>query len=418
MKITGKNLTWAGVTFLGMLAFVLLLTIGLLQPPIGDLVALATFLSISGGLTLLISLVVMRLKLPRFIRTLRSRLVLVSVLTAVLSLVNVGFTAVLMFVSPHDLALLVGLLGFSLGLAIFLAFAFSEPMGRSVRQLSRAVKQLSAGRLDTRVPVQFSDEIGDLGEAFNKMAQQLETSFVRERNLEQARKELISAVSHDLRTPLASIQAMLESMNDGVVSDPETVQRYMHTALAEVENLSMLVNDLFEISQIDAGVLSLHMEDASLQDVISETLESMASQATAHHLTLRGALDGQLRPIVMDPRRVQRVLYNLVQNSIRHTPPDGTIHIRAWDKGQEVQVEVTDTGGGIPSNELPKVFDRMYRTDLSRARASGGAGLGLTIAKGIVESHGGRIWVKSVPGRGSTFSFTLPKVPAQPAVIG
>ena len=180
MKITGKRLTWAGVTFFGMLAFVLLLTIGLLQPPIGDLVALATFLSISGGLTLLISLVATRLKLPRFIRTLRSRLVLVSVLTAVLSLVNVGFTAVLMFVSPHDLALLAGLLGFSLGLAVFLAFAFSEPMGRSVRELSQAVKQLSAGRLDTRVPVQFSDEIGDLGELHRAIGGRLRRGEDRE----------------------------------------------------------------------------------------------------------------------------------------------------------------------------------------------------------------------------------------------
>ena len=176
-----------------------------------------------------------------------------------------------------------------------------------------------------------------------------------------------------------------------------------------MENLSQLVNDLFELSQIDAGALELHLEAASLQDLISDTLESMSAQAAARNLSLNGTVDGGALQVTMDTLRVQRVLYNLVQNSIRHTPPDGTISIRARDNGPEVRVEVADTGEGIAKRDLPRIFERSYRTDRARSRITGGTGLGLSIAKGIVEAHGGRIWVESVRGEGSTFSFTLPK---------
>ncbi len=413
-----RRVALAAVTLLGMTALVILLTILLLGPPLGDLVAIASFLLISGGVTVLLGLAVPRMPSPPWLGSLRSKLVLVSVLTAILALVNVGFTAVLMFLSGHDLALLAGLLGFSVGMAIFVAYALSEPTTRSIHDLMQGARNMSAGRLDAQVSVETNDEVGELASAFNTMSDRLRSSFGRERELEQARRELISAVSHDLRTPLASIRAMLESINDGVVADPATVGRYIRTSLTEVENMGQLVNDLFELSQIDAGVLELHVEAASLQDLISDTLESMSAQAAVHSLSLKGSLDGEITPVVMDTRRVQRVLYNLVQNSIRHTPPDGTILIRARDAGEVVQVEVADTGEGIQEEDLPRLFDWSYRADRSRSRESGGAGLGLSIARGIVEAHGGRIWAESVLGEGSTFSFTLPKVQAGGAAVG
>ena len=410
-----RRVALAAVTLLGMTALVILLTVVLLGPELRDLVAIASFLLISGGVTVLLGLAVPRMPSPPWLGSLRSRLVLVAVLTAILALVNVGFTAVLMFLSGHDLALLAVLLGFSVGMAVFVAFALSEPTTRSIRDLMQGARHMSAGRLDAQVPVQTNDEVGELALAFNTMSERLRSSFGRERELEQARRELISAVSHDLRTPLASIRVMLESISDGVVADPDTVSRYIRTSLTEVENLGQLVNDLFELSQIDAGVLELHMEAASLQDLISDTLESMSAQAAVHNLSLQGSLDGEITPVVMDTRRVQRVLYNLVQNSIRHTPPDGTILIRARDAGEEVQVEVADTGEGIQEEDLAKLFEWSYRADRSRSRGSGGAGLGLSIARGIVEAHGGRIWVESVVGEGSTFRFTLPKAHARSA---
>jgi len=391
------------------IGFVLLLTEVLLHPPKSDLVQLTIFLGISGTLTVLLGLALRQYGIPGRIRSLQARLVMVSMLTATLALINVGFTAVLMFISTHDLALLAGLLGFSIGLCTFVALAISEPTVRSLRHLIEAARNISSGQLESRVPVESLDEVGELAEAFNSMAQQLETSIAKERDLTQARRELITAVSHDIRTPLASIRAMIESLNDEVVTDEETVRRYLRITLTEVENLSQLVNDLFELSQLDAGVLELHIESSSLQDLISDTLESMSAQALSRSLHLRGAVEGNIGPVVMDTKRVQRVLYNLVQNSIRHTPADGTIYISATDNGSEVQVEIADTGEGIPPQDLDRLFERSYRADPSRSRSSGGAGLGLSIAKGIVEAHGGRIWVHSNLGQGSTFSFTLPR---------
>ena len=251
--------------------------------------------------------------------SLRAKLVLISILTAVLALANVGVTAGLMFLSRHDLALLAGLLVFSVAMSTFAAFAFAGPIARSIREVMDAARRLSEGNLDARVQVKSRDEVGQLAEAFNAMAEQLESSLARQRDLEAARKELISAVSHDLRTPLASIRAMVESMSDGVVSDPETVRRYLRTSLAEVDNLDQLVNDLFEISQLDAGLLELHLEAAPLQDLISDTLRSMSAQAEARNLNLHGAVQEGLLPVMMDTRRVQRVLSRIH----RRTPMDG-----------------------------------------------------------------------------------------------
>ncbi|MFQ5872566.1 MAG: sensor histidine kinase [Dehalococcoidia bacterium] len=411
MERTGTNLAVGMLTLVALVAIVLGLTVALLEPSGGDLAALTGFLLISGGITVALGLAA-QFGLPGVGRSIRGRLVLVSVLIALLALANVGFVALLMFLSTHDLALLAGLLGFSLGLSIYVAFVSSQPTAKCMREVVGAVRRITTGSLDTRVPVWSKDEVGELAAAFNAMVERLQMSIARERELEKARKELIRAVSHDLRTPLASVRAMIESINDGVIKDDATIRRYLHTMQSEVENLSQLINDLFELSQIDEGVLKLHTEVSSIQDLISDTLESMAAQAESRRLNLEEEVDQALSSVVMDPHRVQRVLYNLVQNSIRHTPPDGTICIRALDVGDEVEVQVIDTGEGIPTHDLPRLFERMYRLDQSRSRNSGGAGIGLSIAKGIVEAHGGHIWVKSQPGRGSVFSFTVPKANA------
>ena len=412
MERTGTNLAVGMVTLMALVGLVLGLTVALLDPSGGDLAALTGFLLISGGITVGLGLAAAKFGLPGVAYSIRGRLMLVSVLVALLALANVGFVALLMFLSTHDLALLAGLLGFSLGLSIYVAFTSSQLTAKSIGEVVDAVRRINTGSLDTRVPVELKDEVGELAAAVNAMVERLQMSIARERELETARGELMRAVSHDLRTPLASVRAMIESINDGVVKDDATIKRYLHTMQSEVENLSQLINDLFELSQIDEGVLKLHTEVSSIQDLISDTLESMAAQAESRRLNLEGEVGQELSSVVMDPHRVQRVLYNLVQNSIRHTPPDGTICIRALDAGDEVEVQVIDSGEGIPTHDLPRLFERTYRPDQSRSRSSGGAGLGLSIAKGIVEAHGGHIWVKSQPGRGSVFSFTVPKANA------
>ncbi len=226
-----------------------------------------------------------------------------------------------MFISTHDLALLTGLLAFSLGISIFAAMAITEPVVRSLRSLAVAVAEISSGDLKTRVPVETRDEVGDLADSINTMAAKLEASADLEKELTQSHRELVSAVSHDLRTPLASIRVMVESLVDGVVDDEETRARYLRNTLSEVEYLGQLVDDLFEIARMDAGMLQLHINDASVHDLISDTLESMSAQAEAEELSLEGGVQGEIPPVYMDTKRVQRVLYNLVQNSIRHTPP-------------------------------------------------------------------------------------------------
>ena len=413
-----SNIIAAGVaTLVVMIALVLVLTKVILDPPVSDLIYLVLFLSVSGGASIGLGLIAARYGLPWWAKSLRARLIVMSTMTALLALFNVAVTAVLMFLNEHDLLLLVGLLSFSVGVSIFVGFMLSGPTARSVKAIASAAELMSEGDLDARAQIESRDEIGELASAFNTMAGKLQASIDRERDLEEARRELISAVSHDLRTPLSSIRVMIESMYDGVVSDPETVRRYLATTLSETERLSRLVDDLFELSQITSGTLELHLEATLMQDLISDTLESMSAQAVSHRLRLHGSVDDELSPVTMDAQRVQRVIYNLVQNAIRHTPPDGSIYIGAHDAGAEVQVQVADTGEGIPDQALDKVFERSYRVDPSRSRESGGAGLGLSIARGIVEAHGGRIWAESIPNRGSTFSFTLPKAPKSVAVI-
>jgi len=411
MTNLARTSAYGCITLLALTGVVLVALKFLLAASTGDLLAVGGFLLISGGVTLAIGLGITCWGWPGWASSMGARLLLTSTLTAVLAIMNVGFTSVLMFISPHDLAILAGLMGFALGLSVFLAAELSSSTAESFRQLLAAVTQISDGNLAARAPLASRDEVGKLALAFNDMAGRLEQSFTRERGLDQARRDLIGSIAHDLRTPLASVRAMVESINDGVVTDAETVGRYLRAIEGEVENLSQLITDLFELSQLDAGVLDLKLETSSLSDLISDTLESMSAQAksSSKKLNLTGSIANELPNIVMDPPRMQRVLYNLLQNAVRYTPLEGTIQVLARDAGSEVQVEITDTGEGIESEELPKIFNRFYRTEQSRSRDSGGAGLGLSIAKGIVEAHGGRLWVESELGEGSTFGFALPK---------
>ena len=409
MHFLRNKLTLGIVTLAALEGLVVVILVATLHPPAKDIVATALFLLASGGLSVGLGVAAQRFGLPPWVRSLRGKMMVMALSTTVLALANLSFVAFLMFLSAHDLAVLSALLGFSLGMAIFIAHAVSETTTRSLREVISAAQRLSEGGLDTRVRVAARDEVGELAAAFNAMAERLEVSFARQRDLEQARRELVTAVSHDLRTPIASIRAMIESINDDVVSDPDTMKRYLRTAQTEVEHLTRLVSDLFELSQIDAGLLQLHLQEASVQEMILDTVDGMTPQAQMRKLKLQGSVAGELPHVVMDQERMQRALSNLVQNAIRHTPADGTIVVRAFDAGDAVEVQVADTGEGIVESELDKLFQRSYRQEPSRSRRLGGAGLGLSIAKGFVEAHGGRIWAESVPGEGATFSFTLPK---------
>ena len=222
------------------------------------------------------------------------------------------------------------------------------------------------------------------------------------------RRDLIAWAGHDLRTPLASVRAIVEALADGVVEDPETVQRYLRTAQRDILSLSALIDDLFELSQLDAGGLQLAQQPNSLADLVSDTIESFSTLAAQRQVTLTGEVAASVDPVMLDGGKIGRVLANLVGNALRHTPPSGAVRVEVSRPGDEVLVRVSDTGEGIPAADLPHIFERFYRGDKSRNRATGGAGLGLAIAKGIVEAHGGRIWAESTMGAGACFAFVLP----------
>jgi signal transduction histidine kinase len=210
-----------------------------------------------------------------------------------------------------------------------------------------------------------------------------------------------------LQTPLASIRAVVEALADGVVEDPEMQQRYLRTARKDILSLTALIDDLFQMSQLDAGGLPLDLEYNSLSDLISDTLEEFSHLAENREVSLRGSVSAGVDPVYMDARRIGRVLANLVSNALRHTPSGGTVQVQALRMQDGVMVEVTDTGEGIRPEDLPHIFERFYRGEKSRSRTTGGAGLGLAIAKGIVEAHGGYIDVESLP-ESTRFYFVLP----------
>jgi len=340
-----------------------------------------------------------------------TRLGVAQVVGALVALVCVLPTALVMFSSPHDRGLLLLLLGYSLAIALVFSAAVGAEIGASLAAVRHGATRMAGGDLAARVPVAGGRELAELATAFNAMAERLEAAFARQHELEEARQSLIAAVSHDLRTPLVSLRVMVEAIADGVADDPATIRRYVGAMERETVSLGRLIDDLFELARLDAGQVPLRPEPTAISMLITHTLDAMAAQADRQGVALRTRLEADLPPVLVDPDRLQRVLYNLVQNAIRHTPADGSVTVEALDRGAEVHVSVRDTGEGIADADLPHVFERFYRGDKARSRDSGaaGAGLGLAIARRLVESHGGRIWVTQPAGGGTVFSFALPK---------
>jgi signal transduction histidine kinase len=343
-----------------------------------------------------------------FSPTLRWTLLSGYALASILTFFNVWFSAQMMFASKHDLLLAIVLLVFAGGMAMVLGYFLSSTVTERIHQLKNAAEQLAEGKLKTRVAVSGRDEVASLAVTFNQMAEQLQATEDKQRELESLRRDLIAWVSHDLQTPLTSMRAILEALSDGVVEDPETVQRYLHTAQRDVRSLSSLIDDLFQMAQLDAGGFPLNRADASLSDLVSDTLESFTQLAKGQEITLEGNVDSDVDPVRMDTQAIGRVLNNLIGNALRHTPAQGRVSVWVRRINSHVEVTVSDTGEGIRAEDLPHVFERFYRGEKSRNRITGGAGLGLAIAHGIVQAHGGEIKVESEIHKGTQFTFYLP----------
>ncbi|MGE5506906.1 MAG: two-component system histidine kinase PnpS [Chitinophagales bacterium] len=232
------------------------------------------------------------------------------------------------------------------------------------------------------------------------------------RRLEQMRSEFVANVSHELRTPLTSLQGFVETLQDGAADEPATRARFLDIIAGETTRLTQLVEDLLELSRLESGRLDLRRRPVALSALVDRTVSFYAALAAARQVALAVQLPPDLPPVPGDDDLLEQVLRNLVDNAIKYTPDGGRVCIKAAlaETGgrQEVVVQVADTGPGIAPEHLPRLFERFYRVDRARSRALGGTGLGLAIVKHIVERHGGRVWVESAPGQGSTFSFALP----------
>lgn len=386
--------------------------------PREDIEQLTAFLLTSGVSSLVLGALLVRWIGPR-LSSLRLRLMLAYSVGLIVVLVNVLMTSALMFLSPHDLALLVALLVFATALS--LAFGYSVAIGltEQLGVLNGVAGRLASGDLSARVRAQGSDEVARLAAAFDHMAEQLQSAFTRERALEAGRREMVAAVSHDLRTPLATTRAMVEALVDGVVSEPDEVQRYLRLVRGEVEHLGRLIDDLGELSQIESGELELHLAPTHLTELLAQTLDAYQARAEEQGVSLEHVEDAPLPPIPADASRFQRVVRNLVDNALRFTPAGGRIRVQARLNGEVALVSVSDTGDGVAPDELERVFDRFYRGEAARSRGRApdgravGAGLGLAIARGLVQAHGGRIWAEPTKGGGATFHFTLPLTAAE-----
>jgi signal transduction histidine kinase len=381
----------------------------LMSPPSNELALMALFLGITALASALAGFVIYRTGWIDSSPTLRWTLLGGYALASLLTFFNVWFSAQLMFASEHDLLLAIVLLVFAGGIAMILGYFLSSTVTERIHLLKDAAENLAKGDLNTRVPVNGRDEVAALSTTFNQMAEQLQAADRKQRELESLRRDLIAWVSHDLQTPLTSMRAILEALSDGVVDEPEMVKRYLITAQRDVMALSTLIDDLFQMSQLDAGGFPLHRAQASLGDLVSDTLESFSQLARRENITLEGHVEADVDPVLMDTQAIGRVLNNLISNALRHTPGQGRISVWVRRSAQGVEVTVSDTGEGILAQDIPHVFERFYRGDAARSRQRGsGAGLGLTIARGIVNAHGGNIRVESEVGKGTQFTFHIP----------
>jgi signal transduction histidine kinase len=334
---------------------------------------------------------------------LRRRLGAVAILVAAQLGVAVALFAGLMFVSDHD-ALFMGLAAaYAALIGLSLARLVTRNALDDLDAIRAALAQVAGGARELRIPVRGDDELAQL-------AADVEAMVARVAAEESARRELVAAVSHDLRTPLTTLRLIAEGLEDGIF-EPDTVREQLRLMSVHVRALGALVDDLFELSRLEAGDVSWSIEQVHLDQLVQETIQAMRPQAQAGGVAVRAELENGLRPARGNPEQLQRVLFNLIQNAIRHTPADGSVVVRARPgQGRAIEVEVADTGHGIDPALGDRIFEPFVQGPSRVAGQNGAGGLGLAIARAIVAAHGGRIWLCD-PGPahpGARIRFTLP----------
>jgi len=320
----------------------------------------------------------------------------------------VGMTVLLVYVvlgivrSPHFLLetwwqLLLG--GALASAAALLAARFlAKGMTKPLRDMAQAAGKMAQGDYSQRVQTASRDEVGQLAAAFNRMSAELES-------VERLRRELVANVSHELKTPISALQARLENLLDGVEAPDPAVLQVM---LQQAQRLSRLVDQLLDLSRLESGDIPLDRDAIDVASLVREVASEIGVSRADHLVDVRVEVPASLPPVWADRERVHQVLFNLLDNAVRYTPPGGEVVVSATPTGERCEIRVEDTGPGIPPEHLPFLFERFYRVDQARSRGEGGTGIGLAIARSVVDAHGGRIWAESDVGRGSVFAFELP----------
>ncbi len=330
----------------------------------------------------------------RLLGSVRLQLAGLALLAVVLPLGGVLASGWVMF-HMHDDAKILTIASAAALSAVVGALLLAGWILKPLDELREASRRLARGELSARAPQTGPREFAQMGESFNAMAESIERLF-------EARRELVAWASHDLRTPLTSMRAMIEALQDGLAEPHE----YLPVLHDRVRSLSLLVESLSELARIDAGVLSAEVEVASVDSMIFSCVRGFEAEARAKRVSLETRLEGKLPPVRCAPDKVERVVYNLLANALRHTPSDGAIAVLARPSQDSVTIAIEDSGEGLSDEGRARMFDRFWRGESSRTTP--GSGLGLAIARGLVESQGGRIWAEAAPHGGARVAFTLP----------
>lgn len=305
---------------------------------------------------------------------------------------------------------------FLLGMLInvFISYRISNRIISPLRQLNEATGEISKGNLDCTIECSTQDEVGELCRSFDHMRVQLKEANSLSQRYENNRKELIANISHDLKTPITSILGYVEGIMEGVANSPEKMDKYTKTIYSNAVDMDHLIDELFLFSKLDLNQITFDFESIDIEEYLKDCVEEKTYDLGQKGIRLEYETHlAEERTVIGDRLRLQRVINNILQNSEQHRNPDNGesfIKIGASDYDREVVIEIKDNGKGIPEESLPHIFDRLYRVDPSRNRQIKGSGLGLSIAKHIVEAHGGRIWAESTEGAGTSIYFTLCKI--------
>ena len=339
------------------------------------------------------------------LRRLKTRMIAIGFLAALLVVAGTLIAGIVMF-SAHEVIGLAAVAAASAAAAGLIASLVASRMGMRIARFRAAALDLAEGDFSVRIPEDGALELREVAAAFNHMS----SSLAR---LVESRRNLVAWASHDLRAPLASLQAMIEALEDGLAQPDQ----YLPLMRAQVRVLSSLVDDLFELSRIETGTLALATRDVEVASLVEACVGTLEADAIRRGVRL----EVEATPAVArcDPDKVDRILRNLLTNALRHTPHDGAVVVRVAAEEDRVRVAVEDPGEGIPEGASELVFQSFWRADPARDPTSGGAGLGLAIARGLVEAHGGSIWAENLAdGGGARFSFIMPAVPRDREVSG